>query len=42
MDGDAELIKNRPLGNHYALTYGEHVTTLRSLASFAGVKFEEI
>jgi len=42
MDGDAELIKNRPLGNHYALTYGEHVGTLRSLASFAGIEFEEI
>ena len=42
MDGDAELIKNRPLGNHYALTYGEHVATLRSLASFAGIEFEEI
>ena len=42
MDGDAELIKDHPLGNHYALTYGEHVSTLRSLASFAGMKFEEI
>lgn len=42
MDGDAELIKNRPLGNHYALTYGEHVDTLRSLASLAGIGFEEI
>ena len=42
MDGDAELIKNRPVGNHYALTYGEHVGTLRSLASFAGIEFEEI
>jgi L-fucose isomerase-like protein len=42
MDGDAELIKNRPLGNHYAVAYGEHVGTLRSLASFAGIGFEEI
>jgi len=42
MDGEAEMIKNRPLGNHYALTYGEHVSTLRNLASFAGMKFEEI
>jgi L-fucose isomerase-like protein len=42
MDGDAELIKNSPLGNHYAVTYGELVGTLRSLASFAGIGFEEI
>jgi L-fucose isomerase-like protein len=42
MDGDAELIKNRPLGNHYAVTYGEHVSTLRKLASFADMEFEEI
>jgi L-fucose isomerase-like protein len=42
MKGDAEVIKNRPLGNHYVLTYGEHVATLKSLASFAGIGFEEI
>jgi L-fucose isomerase-like protein len=42
MDGDAELMKNRPLGNHYAVTYGEHVSTLRKLASFADMEFEEI
>jgi L-fucose isomerase-like protein len=42
MDGDAEVIKNRPLGNHYVATYGEHVDTLKELASFAGIGFEGI
>jgi len=42
MDGDAEIIKNRSLGNHYVMTYGEHLGTLRNLTSFAGIEFEEI
>jgi L-fucose isomerase-like protein len=42
MDGDAQLIKDQPMGNHYVVAYGEHVGTLRTLASFAGMKFEEI
>jgi L-fucose isomerase-like protein len=42
MDGDAEEIKNNPLGNHHVVTYGEHVGTLKSLATFAGMDFEEI
>jgi L-fucose isomerase-like protein len=42
MDGDAEVIKNNPLGNHHVVTYGEHVGTLKSLATFAGMEFEEI
>jgi L-fucose isomerase-like protein len=42
MDGDAQLIKDQPMGNHYVLAYGEHVGALRCLASFSGMKFEEI
>jgi L-fucose isomerase-like protein len=42
MDGDAEVIKNNPLGNHHVVTYGEHVGALKSLATFAGMEFEEI
>ena len=42
MDGNAEIIKDRPLGNHYVVTYGERVGTLRNLAFFTGMEFEEI
>jgi L-fucose isomerase-like protein len=42
MDGNAEIIKDRPLGNHYVVTYGEHLGTIRNLASFAGIRLEEI
>lgn len=42
MKGNAEVIKDRSLGNHYVVTYAEYVATLRSLASFAGIGFEEI
>ena len=42
MDGDAQFIKDQPMGNHHVLAYGEHVCTLRTLASFAGMRFEEI
>jgi L-fucose isomerase-like protein len=42
LDGNAEMIKNNPLGNHHVVTYGEHVETLKSLATFANMDFEEI
>jgi L-fucose isomerase-like protein len=42
MDGDAEIIKERPLGNHYVMTYGEHADALKEVASLAGIDFEEI
>ncbi len=42
MDGDAETIKDNPMGNHLVMTYGNHVSSLRELASLAGMRFEEI
>lgn len=42
LDGNAEVIKNNPLGNHHVVAYGEHVGMLKSLATFAGMDFEEI
>jgi L-fucose isomerase-like protein len=42
MDGDAEMIKENPMGNHIVMTYGNHVSSLRELASLAGMRFEEI
>ena len=42
MDGDAETIKDNPMGNHLVLTYGNHINLLRELASLAGMRFEEI
>jgi L-fucose isomerase-like protein len=42
LDGNAEAIKNNPLGNHHVVAYGEHVEMLKSLATFAGMDFEEI
>jgi L-fucose isomerase-like protein len=42
LDGNAELIKNNPMGNHHVVAYGEHVKMLKSLATFANMKFEEI
>jgi len=42
MDRDARIIMDQPMGNHYVLAYGEHPGALRSLASFVGMKFEEI
>jgi L-fucose isomerase-like protein len=42
MDGNAETVKDHPLGNHYVITYGEHLGTLRNLAAFAGIKLEEM
>jgi L-fucose isomerase-like protein len=42
MDGNAEAVKDDPLGNHYVVTYGEHLRTLRNLAAFAGIRLEEM
>ena len=42
MDGDAEIIKENPMGNHIVMTYGNHVSSLHELASLAGVRFEKI
>jgi L-fucose isomerase-like protein len=42
MDGDAEIVRERPLGNHLVITYGEHVKALREIATLAGIGFEEI
>ncbi|MDG6909341.1 MAG: hypothetical protein JRN08_03135 [Nitrososphaerota archaeon] len=42
MDGDAELFRERPMGNHLVLTYGDHVGPLRRLASIAGIEFQEV
>jgi L-fucose isomerase-like protein len=41
-DRDAEKIRERPMGNHIVMTYGNHVDALRELASLAGMRFEEI
>ena len=42
MDGNAQLIKDQPIGNHYVVAYGQHIDTLRSLAFLARMTFEEI
>ena len=42
MDGNAEAVKDDPLGNHHVLTYGEHLGTLRNMAAFAGIRLEEL
>jgi L-fucose isomerase-like protein len=42
LDGNAEIIKNAPLGNHHVVAYGEHVEMLKTFAAFAGMHFEEI
>jgi L-fucose isomerase-like protein len=42
MDGDAEIIKENPMGNHIVMAYGNHVDLLQELASLAGMRFEEI
>jgi L-fucose isomerase-like protein len=42
MDGDAELIKEHPMGNHVVITYGNHVDSLRELAALADLNFEKI
>ncbi len=42
MDGDADVLWERPIGNHLVMTYGDHVEPLRRLASLAGMEFEEV
>jgi hypothetical protein len=42
MDGDAETIKQDPMGNHLVMTYGNHINSLQELASLAGVRFKKI
>ena len=42
MDGKADVLLERPIGNHHVMTYGDHVDSLRQLASMAGMEFEEI
>ena len=42
MDGDAEVLMRKPMGNHLVLTYGDHVESLRHLAAVAGIQFEEM
>lgn len=42
MDGDADLFWKRPMGNHLVMTYGNHVNSLKGLASIAGIEFEEV
>ena len=42
MDGNAEVLLEHPIGNHLVMTYGDHVDSLRQLASVAGLEFEEI
>jgi L-fucose isomerase-like protein len=42
MDGDATVFRDRPLGNHLVMTYGDHTDTLHTIASLAGIEFEEV
>ncbi len=42
MDGDADVLWKRPIGNHMVLTYGDHVDALKRLASMAGIEFEQV
>ena len=42
MDGNAGVFLDRPMGNHLVLTYGDHVDSLRQLASVAGIRFEKV
>lgn len=42
MDGDADVFMKRPIGNHLTMTYGNHVDSLRELASIAGIPFEVV
>ena len=41
-DGDARCIMERPLGCHYALTYGQHLGSLEQLARISGLRFEKM
>ena len=42
MDGNADVFWKKPIGNHLVMTYGDHVGSLRQLASIAGMEFEEV
>jgi L-fucose isomerase-like protein len=42
MDGEAEIIRNHPIGNHLVIAYGNHLDSLREIARLAGMNFEEI
>ena len=42
MDGDAQQLLRRPMGNHLVMAYGDQVDQLRELAAVAGLEFEEI
>jgi len=42
MDGNAELIRERPMGNHLVIAYGSHLQILHGVASLAGIEFEAI
>lgn len=42
MDGNADVFWRKPIGNHLVMTYGDHVGSLRQLASIAGIEFEEV
>jgi len=41
-DGDARSMMERPLGCHYALTYGEHLGSLEQVARLSGIRFEKM
>jgi L-fucose isomerase-like protein len=42
MDGNADMFWKQPMGNHLVMTYGNHVDSLRNLASITDTKFEEV
>jgi L-fucose isomerase-like protein len=42
MDGDAEVIKDHPMGNHLVMAYGNHIDSLHELAALADLNFERI
>jgi len=41
-DGDARIMMERPLGCHYALTYGQHLGSLEQVARLSGLRFEKM
>lgn len=42
MDGNADVFWKQPMGNHLVMTYGNHIDSLRNLASITHTKFEEV
>ena len=42
MDGNADVCLKRPIGKHLVMTYGNHVDSLKDLATMAGISFEEV